>query len=57
MAHCGSFKRMIYYKMGHKMKKHADVAMDKKLIKKEIKKSEVKDKKQDMKMMKKKGCK
>jgi hypothetical protein len=37
--------------------KHADVAMDKKLIKKEIKKAEVKDKKQDAKMMKKKGCK
>jgi hypothetical protein len=40
-----------------KMKKHTDAAMDKKLIKKEIKKAEIKDKKQDAKMMKKKGCK
>jgi hypothetical protein len=39
------------------MKKHKDAAMDKKLIKVEIKKAAVKDKKQDAKIMKKKGCK
>jgi hypothetical protein len=43
--------------IGMATKKHMDAAMDKKLIKKEIKKAVVKDKKEDAKMMKKKGCK